>query len=278
MAVYRRLQVGEFGLRDPLRMLLVTDDTQYLKNIESLNLRGLALALSLSLISLAIAVVGSRRITAPLSRMAQSVKQYELSGQLGSLPVGANDEIGVLARAYHNVLGVANERTQDANRSAARMQAIVDTAADGIISIDANGLIQSFNRAAESTFGYTESEVLDKNVNMLMPAPFHQNHDQYVASYLETGEAKIIGTMREVAGLRKNGQTFPLELAVSEVKLQGARLFTGIVRDISLRKEIEEDLRLHAIFFPTACRTACKHAFCFLRVRPEAVSTRHSWL
>lgn len=127
-----------------------------------------------------------------------------------------------------------------------RLRAILDTAADGIITIDERGTIQSVNPAAARTFGYTVGEMLGRNVNMLMPEPDHSRHDRYIADYLRTGRAKIIGIGREVRGRRKCGEVFPLHLAISEVGTDGApgvRLFTGILRDITARKTTENELR-----------------------------------
>lgn len=124
-----------------------------------------------------------------------------------------------------------------------RQQAILDTAVDGILSIDEGGLIQSFNRAAERIFGYRAVEVLGKNVSMLMPQPYRREHDGYLSNYLVTRRKKIIGIGREVEGLRKDGTTFPLELSVGEVAVSGQRVFTGIIRDITDRKQAEQEAR-----------------------------------
>lgn len=106
----------------------------------------------------------------------------------------------------------------------------------GLIAIGRDRLIQAFNPAAERIFGWNGDEVLGRNVNMLMPEPFKSAHDQYVSDYLESGVAKIIGIGREVMGLRKDGSTFPMELAVNELKLKDQTLFVGMVRDITSRK------------------------------------------
>ncbi|TWU13343.1 Autoinducer 2 sensor kinase/phosphatase LuxQ [Symmachiella macrocystis] len=126
--------------------------------------------------------------------------------------------------------------------SEARMSAILNSAIDAIVTIDTHGRIESLNPAAERMFGYTAKEIQGTNVNRLMPSPFSENHDGYLANYLKTGQKKIIGIGREVVGLRKDGTTFPVELAVSEVRLGDLHLFTGIVRDISERKQSERAL------------------------------------
>jgi len=118
-----------------------------------------------------------------------------------------------------------------------RLKAILDNTVDGIITIDASGIIETFNPAAEQLFGFPELEVIGQNVKLLMPEPWESNHDQYIQNYLETGEAKIIGKGREVIGRRKNGTTFPMELSIGKMEIEGRLMFTGIVRDISEREE-----------------------------------------
>ncbi|MFQ5641678.1 MAG: sigma 54-interacting transcriptional regulator, partial [bacterium] len=127
--------------------------------------------------------------------------------------------------------------------SEARTRAIVDTAVDGIITIDQHGTIESFNPAAVQIFGYAPDEILGQNVKILMPEPYHSEHDSYIAHYLSTGKKRIIGIGRETVGRRKDGTTFPIYLAVSEMRLGERRLFTGILTDITERKRAEEALR-----------------------------------
>jgi PAS domain S-box-containing protein len=121
-----------------------------------------------------------------------------------------------------------------------RMIAIVDTVADGIITIDEKATVLSFNPAAERIFGYTKAEIVGENVNVLMPPPYRAQHDGYVRSYLTTRKAKIIGKGREVLGRRKDGTTFPMDLAVSEVRDGRGFRFAGVVRDITARKRLEQ--------------------------------------
>jgi two-component system, LuxR family, sensor kinase FixL len=140
-------------------------------------------------------------------------------------------------------LGLSARRAMDALfDQESRTRAILESAVDGVITIDERGAIESVNPAAERIFGYAAEEMVGQNVRLLMPAPFREEHDDYLKRYRETGEKKIIGVGRAVTGLRKDGSTFPVDLSVSEFRVRGRRMFTGIVRDISARKRMEEQL------------------------------------
>ena len=129
------------------------------------------------------------------------------------------------------------------HQSEARLRAIVDTAVDGIVVINERGIIESLNPAVTRMFGYTPDQLLGQNVKLLMPDPYHTEHDRYLTNYLQSGQKKVIGIGREVLGLRHDGVSFPIELAVSEMLVDGVRKFTGIVRDISSRKQAEAQFR-----------------------------------
>jgi two-component system, LuxR family, sensor kinase FixL len=133
-----------------------------------------------------------------------------------------------------------SNRPEALQESEERLRAILQTAVEGIITIDERGIIESINPAAEKTFCYAPKEVVGKNIKMLMPSPYRENHDAYLANYRSTGQAKIIGIGREVIGQRKDGTLFPMDLSVSEVNFANRRLFTGFVRDISERKQLEK--------------------------------------
>jgi PAS domain S-box-containing protein len=123
--------------------------------------------------------------------------------------------------------------------SEAHHRAIVEAAVDAILAIDERGLIQSFNPAASRLFGYSADEAMGQNVTLLMPSPYREEHDRYLARYVETGEKRIIGIGREVVGRRKDGTTFPMHLSVAEVPGK-RRLFAGIIRDLTDKKREEE--------------------------------------
>jgi two-component system sensor kinase FixL len=127
--------------------------------------------------------------------------------------------------------------------SEAHLRSILDTIPDGMVVIDERGIIQSFSATAERMFGFTAEEVCGRNVRLLMPSPYREGHDGYIARYLATGERRIIGLGRVVTGQRRDGSTFPLELAVGEVKTEGHRLFTGFVRDLTERQRTQRRLQ-----------------------------------
>ena len=136
---------------------------------------------------------------------------------------------------------IAKNNLHKANRLALqereKLRSILYTIEDGVISIDEFGKIESFNPAAETLFGYKENEVLGKNVSLLMPEPYQSQHDSYLENYRKTGESRFIGVGRELVGQKKNGSTFPMELSIGQLEVQGARTFTGVIRDITERKK-----------------------------------------
>lgn len=138
---------------------------------------------------------------------------------------------------------VSNPIIHHLEESAAKTRAILDTVVDGIITIDERGMVESLNPAAERIFGFSASEVIGNNVNMFMSSPYREEHNDYLRHYRTTGEKRIIGIGREVTGRRKDGSTFPMDLAVGEVQLSGKRLFTAAVRDATDRKRAEKEAK-----------------------------------
>ncbi len=143
------------------------------------------------------------------------------------------------------------ERLEDRE---ARLNAILETAVDGIITIDERGIIESVNAATERIFGYTSDELVGNNVTLLMPPSYRANHDGQIARYLRTNEPRIIGIGREAEGQHKDGRRFPIDLAVSEIRVGGSRLFTGVVRDISARRQAEDEARRRSADLAHAAR------------------------
>ena len=147
------------------------------------------------------------------------------------------------------------------SRSEARLRSIINTAVDAIFTINEEGIIDMINLAAEKMFGYSADELIGQNVSMLMPEPHSSQHTEFVRRYVQTGEAKIIGIGREAKARRKDGTTFPIDIAVSELRFNEERIFTGIIRDITVRKRAEQRLAAeHAVARVLAQATSLQQA------------------
>lgn len=190
-------------------------------------------------LAIALARLVGRSISQPIAKLAAATDGMARGERL-ELTAGA--DIAEL-RSLETALRAAGRVQEALRRTEKQIRSVVDHVIDGIIAIDERGTIESFNPAAERLFGVAASEVIGQNVKTLMPDPYRSGHDAYIANYLRTGQAKIIGTGREVVGRRKDGSTFPMDLAVSEFRIGERRFFTGIVRDITDRKRAEHDLR-----------------------------------
>ena len=147
------------------------------------------------------------------------------------------------------IYGVVSDITErkrvieELRQSEARLRSVVDNVVDGIITTDEQGIIESFNTAAEDIFGYKAAEIIGQNVSTLVPPPYTDEHNDYIAYYLRTGKSMAVGQGRQVIGLRKNGQTFPIDIAISEFLLGQRRMFIAIIRDITQRLRLEDELR-----------------------------------
>jgi two-component system, LuxR family, sensor kinase FixL len=150
--------------------------------------------------------------------------------------------LGLGGNLFNRTSRDAEARLAELRANEARLQTVLDTVPDAMIVIDERGIMTSFSATAERLFGWTPAETIGRNVNMLMPSPYQEEHDGYLERYLTTGERRIIGIGRVVVGLRKNGQTFPMELSVGEARIGQERVFVGFVRDLSERQATERRL------------------------------------
>ena len=203
----------------------------------------------------------------------QIIGRGDLNHKVGTR---AKDETGVLSREIdlmaENLIKVTSSRDelnqiiqqfeqakQSIHDREEQLDAILNNVVDGIITIDALGTIVTFNSAAERIFGYPEDEVVGQNIKMLIPQPYQKKYYNYLRRYHDTGEASDIGIGHEIEGLRKDGSTFPLDLAVGEMQVGGGQMFTGIVRDITERKAMEQ--ALHHAKDKAESATRAKSAF-----------------
>ena len=215
-------------------------------------------------------------LSRPILTMVDKTRLSETDTSVRFSPLGTDDELEILARALDNrdmqlqqyqsnLEYLVERRTNELTttnlkleqeiaerkmvgvklaRQEARTRAIVNNLLDAIITIDAMGLIETFNPAAENIFGYLREEVIGRNVKMLMPDPYHSEHDTYLHNYRSTEISRIIGMGREVSGRRKDGSTFPMDLSVNRIEDEETFMFAGIIRDITDRKEAGEKLLL----------------------------------
>ncbi|MBF0538349.1 MAG: response regulator [Nitrospirae bacterium] len=196
-----------------------------------------------------------RRILKPISVLIDDTQEIARGNYLISVNVTTSNEVMLLAQRFNAMTEAISQsfnrmeetveaRTHDLSVTNARMQSFFDSTPDAIVSINSiDRCIILFSKAAERIFGYNADEVLGKNVNILMPEPYHSRHDNFVNSYLETGTKKVIGLIRMARAIRKNGEIFEIDLSVSESVTPSGRVFNGIIRDISTRIKVEREMQ-----------------------------------
>ena len=166
----------------------------------------------------------------PVARLRDAIKRVGEGDRNAKLPTVRRDELGEVAEVF-------NRMQDQLVASETRVRAVMDNVLDAIITVDEKGYIESANQAVRHVFGYSPDELRGRRMNILMPEPYRTEHENYIAQYLETGDAHILGVGRELNGQRKNGTVFPMDLAVSEMWMNEKRFFIGIARDITERKE-----------------------------------------
>ncbi|NOS89525.1 MAG: PAS domain S-box protein [Methylococcaceae bacterium] len=227
---YGRIELG----------LSITSIQAVIKEARQLTV-GLAL-LEMVLVALFSLLLGNY-LTRQLRDLENASNRIALGNFNAHLPVRGKDELARVAKAFNsmstrmgNIYQALQLALSESRQKGERLQAIVDSQLDGLIAIDRKGAITLFSHSAEQIFGYAADEVLGRNVSVLMPEPYRSHHDNYMHSYLYTGDRRAIGVVREVQGRRKDGSIFPVDLAISELKSVDQMGFLGLVRDITERK------------------------------------------
>ena len=230
-------------------MIIHIPDHVVFDNITSMLAKTIKIMLMMGILSLLLIFwFLSRRVVNPIASLSAATRAL----QRGDLtvrvdPATAPDEFKILYASLNDYAQQQQLATESLQNKLVlqgqKLAAVIDHIVDGIITISEDGCIESFNPAATKMFGYSESEVIGQNVKILMPEPYHCEHDGYLSHYVNTGEKKVIGIGREVTGRCKDGTTFPMDLAISEVVIDQRRHFVGIVRDISDRKRDEEKIK-----------------------------------
>lgn len=189
--------------------------------------------------------IGGRRLAILATALCLVISIFFLRGELLADPANLIDISFFVGLGL--ILGFVGDwllrESEDSRYRQAQLESILDTVPEAMIMIDDHGIMRSFSATAERLFGWSAKEVLGKNVSILMPSPYRQEHDSYLHRYRTTGERRIIGIGRIVVGERKDGSTFPMELAVGEAKVGGERFFTGFIRDLTERRAQERRLQ-----------------------------------
>ncbi|MFQ5715958.1 MAG: response regulator [Nitrospinales bacterium] len=194
------------------------------------------------LVSLGATFVFTRKLTRPIGQLVRASRDLAREKDHIVFPDRTEDELGVLAEAFKIMNSKIRERTRALREREMQNRLIMENVIDGIITINEEGMIQSFNRSAEKIFGYMHKEVVGQNVKILMTKADRKQHDSFLQNYLRGGNGRIINVGLEVVGKRKDGSTFPLDLGVSELAMPEGRQFIGVCRDITQRKEEEKKL------------------------------------
>lgn len=205
---------------------------------------GLFLAASYIALSMLLVITSGRLFIRPILQLRNMATGIVAGDQTIDLSVHSSiDDIRLLARDLDSMRSTLLSKQQQAIYRENRLHTILDNAGEGIINIDGEGKIQTFNQAAETIFGYRSDEVLGKNVSMLMPSPHREKHDEYIGKYLKTGQAKIIGRGRRLMAKHRDGREIPIHLNLSVVREGELHLFTGMIRDLSREEEQETQLQ-----------------------------------
>lgn len=230
------------AIRGVLKLSLSTE-TSELRVIETRRQLWLFFAAVVSLLSVTMWWAMRLSVVRPIARLRDAIIRVGEGDRQAMLPVTRSDELGEVASVF-------NQMQERIRISEVRTRAVMDNVVDAIITIDANGVIESVNPAVTKIFGFAPEELLGRNVNLLVPNEERRNHDEALADYLHTGRSRVLGVGREVIARRKDGSRFSADLAVSEMFLGGTRHFIGIVRDITERKQQTQALEYLALHDP----------------------------
>jgi diguanylate cyclase (GGDEF)-like protein/PAS domain S-box-containing protein len=226
-------------LRGVLKLSLPTAaSTLHIENMHK-SLWGIAVSIVV-ILALALWTVLRFSVLQPIARLREGIMRVGRGDRTAKLPVLHHDELGMVSAVFNRM-----QNQLEANET--RIRAVTNNVADAIITIDEHGVIDTVNPAAEKLFGYDSHALLGKNFSMLMPEPERSNHKDYIARYLQTGDARILGVSRELVGQRQDGSVFPMELAISEMVMDDSRYFIGIMRDITERMEHIAQLKHQAL-------------------------------
>lgn len=243
-AMYARADVG-FDNENPNRrvsIFIAAPKNEALAGAQKIQHVALGLSFVLVLVTAGGAFAVARRMTHPMQVAIERIEEYSTGVTPLELPTKRKDEIGDLSRAFTGLVESLEKSRSEERATLARLEAIADNTVEGLITTDERGVILSYNKGAEAMFGYTQSEAVGQPINILMSTDYAEHHSEAMALYSRTGHSEVLGKAIEREGMRKNGTEFPIELTISEVRMNGTRIYSGIARDITERKMMERKL------------------------------------
>ncbi|MFK5913590.1 MAG: ATP-binding protein [Woeseiaceae bacterium] len=205
--------------------------------INQLNLFVIILTLFLGIFSF---LIQTKLVYQPIVKLKNVTHQFSLGNYGIPLPKSSDDEVGLLTLSVGQMRNKIQSTIEKLIIEEKRQRAILESVPDAIITINSQGIIKSFNPSAEIIFQYDKSRVIGQSIKMLMPQTHAGEHDQYIADSIISAEAKIIGTQRELYGLKQDGTPFPIEVTLSSMVIEGETIFTGVLRDITERKKVDQ--------------------------------------
>ncbi|MDH5395995.1 MAG: PAS domain S-box protein, partial [Gammaproteobacteria bacterium] len=196
------------------------------------------------LLSLVVAVIFifliRKYIISPILLLQESARAISKGDYKGTLSLTGPVEIQNLMTSFNDMSNSLQNYINSIKESSQNTETVIENVVDGIITIDMKGIVLSYNRSAETIFGYSREEIIGQNISKLMTDVDFRQHDQYLEKYINSPDVKVIGISREIKGLRKNGEIFPIEIGVSEIERNSQRLFIGIIRDMSEKIKAEK--------------------------------------
>ena len=207
-----------------------------LKNINQLSLLSIFLFAGIAAFSF---ILQTKWIYTPITKLKDITSQFSENNYEIKLPAITSDEIGLLTSSIEHMRNKIHSTLEEVTNKEKMTRAILETAPDAIITMDNKGEINSFNPGAEKIFGYSACEIIGEKINILMPANIAIHHDQYI-SVFNVASSKVVGKNRELNGLKKDGSLFPIELTINASVIDGKKLFTGVLRDVTERKKTEQ--------------------------------------
>jgi PAS domain S-box-containing protein len=211
----------------------------------SLQNKAAPLAFMLGILAIFFTIYLNLFLSRRIKNISTAASEFSESGYNSRALVSGKDELSDLAQSFNNMAETVSRQSKQLIKKEADLSLVLNSIADAIITINESGIIQSFSKQAESMFGYSESEAINRNINIIMPEPYRSEHDSYLLNYINTGDAHIIGTGRDMPAQNKNGHVFTIRLIINEIPSSdgNTRLFLGSCLDITILKEQEQQLR-----------------------------------